>query len=63
MLDIWWEPGVAPLEEPGLVEALAEALDAHCWFGGATRIALPRTVRHRALVGALRALRAASVAR
>lgn len=55
VLDVWWEAGFDPLESPGFVHAMADALAAHARFTGATRIALPRTERHRGLVGALRA--------
>jgi uncharacterized protein YcaQ len=63
VLDIWWEGGMDPLHEPGLVKALAVALDAHRRFGGVRRIRLPRAARHRDLVRALRAEAAGSVAR
>lgn len=54
ILDLWWEPGFDPLAEPGFVGALAAAIAAHRDFAAATRVALPRQVRHRALVLELR---------
>ncbi len=54
VLDLWWEPGVEPLAAPEFVDAFATALQAHAAFLGATRVVLPRTARHRALVAALR---------
>ena len=63
VMNIWWEAGLDPLAQPGLVEALAVALDAHRQFGGARRITLPRMARHRDLARALRATPALSVAR
>jgi uncharacterized protein len=55
IVDLWWEPGFDPLAEPGFAAALAEALAAHRDFGRATRISLPRQVRHRPLGSLLRA--------
>ena len=54
ILGLWWEDGFDPLAEPGFVDELAAALRAHAAFLGATKIVLPRTARHRALVGELR---------
>ena len=54
VLGLWWEDGFDPLAEPGFVDELAAALRAHAAFLGATKIVLPRTARHRALVGELR---------
>ncbi|MBF6605350.1 MAG: YcaQ family DNA glycosylase [Chloroflexi bacterium] len=54
VLDLWWEEGFEPLAEAGFVDGLAEALRAHRDFAGLQRVVLPRTVRHRALAGALR---------
>ena len=56
VLDVWWEEGFDPLgdENPGFVDALADALRAHLAFAGLARVVLPRTARHRALVRALR---------
>ncbi len=54
VIDLWWEAGFAPVAEPGFVPALAAALEAHRAVGGATRVTLPRTARHRLLARALR---------
>ena len=56
VLDLWWEAGFDPLDpaHDGFVDALAEALRAHAAFADASRVALPRTGRHRALAQALR---------
>ena len=54
ILGLWWEDGFDPFGEPGFVDELAAALRAHAAFLGATKIVLPRTARHRALVGELR---------
>ena len=53
---LWWEPGFDPLAVDGFVTAFADALVAHRRFGDGTRIALPREVRHRPFVSALRAV-------
>ncbi len=62
VVDLWWEDGFDPLDRAhdGFVDALAEALRAHASFADATRVALPRTARHRALGQALRSRLAAS---
>jgi uncharacterized protein YcaQ len=54
ILDLWWEDGIEPLAEPGLVEGLVDAIDAHVRFAGLERIAWPKTARHRALGAAVR---------
>lgn len=56
VLDVWWEAGFDPLDpvHDGFVDALAEALRAHAAFADANRVVLPRTLRHRPLVQALR---------
>ncbi|HSL97097.1 MAG TPA: crosslink repair DNA glycosylase YcaQ family protein [Candidatus Deferrimicrobiaceae bacterium] len=56
ILDLWWEPGFDPLAEPGFAGALAAAIAAHRDFAAATRVALPRQARHRALALELRGL-------
>jgi uncharacterized protein YcaQ len=62
VIDAWWEDGVDPLAEPGLIDGLADALRAHAGFGDVERIDLPRATRRRPWVPALRAaLRAATV--
>jgi uncharacterized protein YcaQ len=55
VLDVWWEAGFDPLDAPGFDDALTDALVAHARFAGVTRIALPRTARHRDLAAAVRA--------
>ena len=40
---------------PGFVPAFADALDAHRAFGNLSRIILPRTLRHRAFAGLVKA--------
>lgn len=55
VLDAWWEDGFEPATEPGFVDALVDALEAHARFLGANRVHLPRTARHRALAAAVRA--------
>ncbi|HUG31114.1 MAG TPA: crosslink repair DNA glycosylase YcaQ family protein [Candidatus Limnocylindria bacterium] len=55
IVDMWWEPGFEPLDEPGFVAALADALLAHRDFGGLATVTLPRTGRHRPLATAIRA--------
>jgi uncharacterized protein YcaQ len=54
VIDLWWEPGFDPLEEPGFVAAFAQALVAHRDFGDAAAIDLPRTARHRLFLTAVR---------
>jgi hypothetical protein len=52
---MWWEQGFDPLDEPGFVAALADALLAHRDFGDLATVTLPRTGRHRPLATAIRA--------
>jgi len=49
VIDLWWESGFDPLAEAGFADAFSAALVAHARFLDATRIAWPRTARHRAL--------------
>jgi len=51
---IWFEDGFGPMEEPGFVPALAEALDAYSRFVGAESVIWPPTRPGRDLAGALR---------
>jgi uncharacterized protein YcaQ len=51
---IWFEDGFGPMEEPGFVAALAEALDAYQRFIGAKTVTWPPTRLGRAIAGALR---------
>jgi uncharacterized protein YcaQ len=53
VVGLWWEPGFDPVVEPGFVSAFSEALRAHASFAGLGRVALPRNVRHRPVVGAV----------
>jgi len=55
VLDLWWEAGFEPMTVEGFAAAFADALVAHARFLDADRIVLPRTARHRALNGAVRA--------
>ena len=56
VLGLWWEDGFDPLDAdlPGFVDAFAAALRAHAAFADLRKFALPRTVRHRAFVRAVR---------
>ena len=51
---LWWEDGFDPLAEDGFLEAFADAVEAHRAFGGVSRVAWPRTARHRPLVREMR---------
>ncbi len=54
VLGLWWEDGFDPLAEPGFSAAFADALEAHRAFAGMRKVVLPRVLRHRPLVAALR---------
>lgn len=54
IVDVWWEPGFDPLDEPGFVDGFAAALEAYRRFGGVRRVTFPRFARHRAIVAAIR---------
>jgi uncharacterized protein len=56
ILNIWFEDGFSPMEEPHFVPALDEALRAYRSFVGGRRIVWPRTRPGRDLAGALRRL-------
>ncbi len=56
ILGVWFEPGFAPVEEPGFLPALSVALDAYRTFVGARTISWPRRRPGRDLAGALRRL-------
>jgi uncharacterized protein YcaQ len=62
VLGMWWEEGFDPLGEPCFASAFADALDAHRSFAGLRRVTLPRALRHRAFVAALRERAAQPVA-
>jgi uncharacterized protein YcaQ len=54
ILGVTFEAGFDPIEAPGFLPALAEALEAYRSFVGATRVTWPRTRRGRDLAAALR---------
>ncbi|HEX5824454.1 MAG TPA: crosslink repair DNA glycosylase YcaQ family protein [Candidatus Limnocylindrales bacterium] len=54
ILGVWWEDGFDPLATEGFVDAFAAAVIAHRDFGAVTKIAWPRTARHRGFVQAVR---------
>ena len=56
ILGIWFQAGFAPLEEPGFVAALHDALEAYREFVGATQVNWPRTRPARDIAAALRRL-------
>jgi len=58
VLGVWFEPGFEPLETPGFVPALREAVEAYRSFVGAEKMAWPRTRPGREVAGALRRLAA-----
>jgi uncharacterized protein YcaQ len=58
VVGIWFEPGFDPIETPGFLDALREALDAYRAFVGATKVTWPRTRPGRDVAGALRRLAA-----
>jgi uncharacterized protein YcaQ len=55
ILNVWFEDGFSPMEEPDFVPALDEALRAYRSFVGGRRVVWPRTRIGRLLGGALRA--------
>ncbi len=55
ILGLWWEDGFDPLADEAFVGAFAQALEAHRRFGRAHRVVLPRSIRHRPFVAALKA--------
>jgi hypothetical protein len=54
ILGIWFEDGLAPLDDPRFVGALREAIEAYRSFVGADKIAWPRTQPGRTIAAALR---------
>ncbi|HTK45680.1 MAG TPA: crosslink repair DNA glycosylase YcaQ family protein [Patescibacteria group bacterium] len=54
VLGAWFEPGFEPLDAPGFVAALADALRAHRDFAGLETINVPRAGKLRLLSTALR---------
>lgn len=59
ILGIWFEPGLEPMDAPGFVPALRDAVEAYREFVGATKVAWPRTRVGRDLARALRGVVAA----
>ena len=51
---VWFEDGAGPMEQPGFIPALGDALGAYRRFVGARSVAWPRTRPGRELAGALR---------
>jgi hypothetical protein len=58
ILGIWFEAGFEPVETPGFIPALRDALEAYRSFVGADTISWPRTRVPREIAGALRRLAA-----
>jgi uncharacterized protein YcaQ len=54
VVDLWWEAGFDPVDAEGFVPAFSAALAAFRDFGGLRRIVMPRFVRHRLFVTAVR---------
>jgi len=54
VIDVWWEDGFDPLATDGFVAGMVDALEALARFGSVESVVLPRTLRHRALVRAIR---------
>jgi uncharacterized protein YcaQ len=54
ILGIWFEPSVAPMEDPRFISALREAIEAYREFVGATKVTWPRTRPGRDVASALR---------
>ena len=54
ILGIWWQDGINPRKEAGLVDAMREALQAYAAFVGATKLEwLPATAGARRLFGSI----------
>jgi len=56
MLGIWFEPGVAPMEDPRFIPALRDAVEAYRSFVGAAKVVWPRARPGRQVAGTLRRL-------
>ena len=54
VLGIWFEDGFAPMDEPGFIPALRDAIVAYRSFVGATKVLWPRAGAGRQIAGALR---------
>ena len=59
----WWEPGVDPLAESGLVAALGDALAAYRGFAGATRVTFGGDRGSRGLARAIEEARPGALGR
>jgi uncharacterized protein YcaQ len=59
VLGIWFEQSFAPMEAPGFIAALADAMEDYRSFVGASKLTWPRTQPGRDLASALRRLPAA----
>ena len=55
ILGVWFEAGFEPIESPGFVPALADAVEAYRAFVGASRVGWPRTRVGRSIAAAVRA--------
>jgi len=53
---LWWDEGFDSMVDDGFAPAFADAIAAHRDFGGMTRVAFPRTVRHRPFLTEVRAI-------
>jgi uncharacterized protein YcaQ len=51
---IWFEAGFSPMDEPGFIAALRDAVEAYRSFVGAAKVTWPRTRPGREVAGALR---------
>ncbi|HJP71769.1 MAG TPA: crosslink repair DNA glycosylase YcaQ family protein [Candidatus Limnocylindria bacterium] len=59
ILGLWFEAGFAPMDEPGFIPALRDAVEAYRCFVGATKVTWPRARPGRDMASALRRLPAA----
>jgi uncharacterized protein YcaQ len=59
ILGVWFEPTFAPMDAPGFIEALRDAVEAYRAFVGAETVNWPRTRAGRLIAGALRRVAAA----
>ncbi len=59
ILGIWFQAGFSPIEAPGFIPALRDAIEAYRSFVRATTVAWPRTRSGRGVAGALRRTSAA----
>jgi uncharacterized protein YcaQ len=56
VVGLWWEDGFDPMADDGFAPAFAATIAAHRDFGGMTRVAFPRSVRHRPFLTEVRAI-------